>query len=83
MSRYDAFGNMEMDQIWDFFINYDICSEETLNVVTSINGYSPETMADILYATTGLRNIEQVIDEFGLDPEDFGFDSEDEDEDEY
>lgn len=75
MSRYDAFGDMDIDEVYDFFITWDICSEETLNVVTSINGYSLETMADILYATTGLRNIEQLKSEFGL------LDDEDEEED--
>lgn len=77
MSRYDAFDGMDIDEVWDLFLDYDICSEETLNVVTSINGYSLETMADILYATTGLRNIEQLKSEFGIeDEEDFEDDEE-------
>lgn len=78
MSRYDAFGDMNIDEVWDLFLTWDICSEETLNVVTSINGYSLETMADILYATTGLRNIEQLKSEFGIEDEEDDFDDEEE-----
>ena len=55
--------------MWDIFIDYGLCSEETLQVVTNINGYSEETMLDILYAVTGFRNFEQLADDLGLDTE--------------
>lgn len=35
-------------------------SEQTLQIVTSINGYSTETMCDILYAHTGYRSFDQL-----------------------
>jgi hypothetical protein len=63
------FEDLKLDSIWDLFLSYDVCSEETLRVVTSINGYSLQTMKDILFATTGLRNLEQFINEFGISPE--------------
>lgn len=63
------FEDLKLDDIWDLFLSYDVCSEETLRVVTSINGYSLQTMKDILFATTGLRNLEQFINEFGISPE--------------
>jgi hypothetical protein len=79
------FEDLELDTIWDLYLTLNICSEETLQVVTSINGYNLDTMKDILYATTGLRSIEQVIDEWGLtpdsDPELFDDDYVEEDED--
>lgn len=59
------FANLSLDEMWDLLENY-CCSEETLRVVTSINGYNEETMCDILYATTGLRNFEQLADEYEL-----------------
>ena len=34
-------------------------SEETLQVVTNINGYSEETMCDILYAVTGYHDFDE------------------------
>lgn len=81
------FEDLELDTIWDLYLTLDICSEETLRVVTNINGYNLDTMKDILYATTGLRSIEQVIDEWGLtpdsDPELFDDDYVEEDEEDY
>jgi len=79
------FEDLELDTIWDLYLTLNICSEETLQVVTNINGYNLDTMKDILYATVGLRSIEQVIDEWGLtpdsDPELFDDDYVEEDED--
>lgn len=60
------YSDLTLDEMWDLMLDLQICSEETLQVVTSINGYNEETMLDILYATTGLRNFEQVADEFDL-----------------
>ena len=48
-------------EIWDKIIEYGIASEETLQVVTSINGYSVETLNDIIYAQTGYRDIYQYL----------------------
>lgn len=50
---------METGEAWDKLIEMGI-SEETLQVVTSINGYSMDTMEDILYATAGLRGFDQL-----------------------
>ena len=65
------FEDLPLDYIYDLFIELNLCSEEALNLVTSINGYNDDTMKDILYATTGLRNLEQMINEFNLTPEDY------------
>lgn len=67
------YDDLTKDEMWDTLLFYNIASEETLRVVTSINGYSEETMIDILYATTGLRNFEQLADEMGFtdDEEDY------------
>lgn len=63
------FEDLKLDNIWDLFLSYDVCAEETLRIVTAINGYSLQTMKAILFATTGLRNLEQFINEFGISPE--------------
>ena len=34
--------------------------EQTLQIVTAINGYSVETLEDVLYAHTGYRTFEQL-----------------------
>ena len=50
---------MTKDEIWDTLIDLGVC-EQTLQIVTDINGYSKKTLLDILYAHTGLRNFEQM-----------------------
>ena len=52
---------MTTDEMWDLLLDLGV-SEQTLQVVTDINGYSCETMLDILYSVTGYRNFEQLED---------------------
>lgn len=35
-------------------------SEQTLQIVSNINGWNEETMTDVLYAHTGYRNFDQL-----------------------
>lgn len=50
-------------QAWDYLLDNEIASEETLRIITSINGYNLETLQDVLYAVTGYRDIEQIESE--------------------
>ena len=50
---------MTKEQMWNYLKDVVLVSEQTLQVVTDINGYSEETMCDILYAVTGYRDFEQ------------------------
>lgn len=52
------------DEVWDFLIEYGIATQEELNLVTCINGYSIDTLNDVIYARTGYRDIEQLEDEW-------------------
>lgn len=49
----------EVDEYYNEVIELGICSEETLQVVTDINGYSIDTINDVIYACTGYRSLEQ------------------------
>lgn len=51
-------SNEKLGYYWDLLIDMGV-SEETLQVVTSINGYNYETLCDILYVVSGYRNFEQ------------------------
>lgn len=53
---------MTLDQMYDYLLENIGVSEETLQVVTCINGYSEETLEDILYAFTGYRSFEQFLE---------------------
>lgn len=48
------------DEIWDYIIQNGISSEETLKIITCINGFTEETLNDVIYAVTGYRDIEQI-----------------------
>ncbi len=50
----------QVDNFWDYLIDNGIASEDTLQVITSINGYNIDTLNDVLYATTGYRSLEQI-----------------------
>lgn len=56
------------EKMYDFLVNGYYCTEETINVVTAINGCNEETFKDILYAVSGYRDFDQ-IDEYFYDNE--------------
>lgn len=49
----------EKSQMWDALIEQGV-SEQTLQIITSINGYSMDTLNDVLYAATGYRSLDQI-----------------------
>lgn len=53
---------MELNEYYDYLINMEIVSEETLDTITAINGYSEETLDDVLYVKSGYRDIEQYLE---------------------
>ena len=55
--------NYTIEQVWDLLYQYDIATESELRLVTTINGYNIDSLNDIIYARTGLRDIEQLLDE--------------------
>lgn len=57
-----ASTDMSKDEMWDALMEMGV-SEQTIDVVTSINGYSEETMCDILYVVTGYRDFDQFEEE--------------------
>lgn len=50
---------MTVDKAWDILIEQGV-SEQTLVIITSINGFTLSTLEDVLYAHTGFRNFEQI-----------------------
>lgn len=57
-----ASTDMSVEEMWDALIEMGV-SGQTIDVVTSINGYSEETMCDILYVITGYRDFDQLEEE--------------------
>lgn len=52
---------MNLEEYYNYLIDTNIVSEETLNIITSINGYSKNTLDAILYCVTGYRNIKSYL----------------------
>ena len=49
--------NMSIETMYDILVNYEIATEEEVNLVTTINGYNIETLQDILEVRTGYKNM--------------------------
>lgn len=50
------------DQAWSILEDLGV-SDETLKIITDINGYNLETLEDVLYAVSGYRSFEQLEEE--------------------
>lgn len=50
---------MDVNEAWDKLEELGV-SEETLQVVTDINGYSVETLEDVLYTVEGYQSFDQL-----------------------
>ena len=55
----EDFNNFTEDEIYDFITYYEIATEEELQLVTTINGYSIETLNDIIYARSAYHDCGQ------------------------
>lgn len=52
---------LTVNEMWDRLEEMGV-NEQTLRIVTDINGYNEETLLDVLYALSGFRNFEQLED---------------------
>ena len=50
---------MTIQAMWNTLLDMGV-EEQTLNIVTDINGYSEETLKDVLYAYAGYRDFDQL-----------------------
>ena len=55
--------NTEINELWDWMILHNLATQETLKIITSINGYTLETLLDVLYVVTGYRSWDQYLAE--------------------
>ena len=51
--------NSTINEMWDTLLELGV-SEQTLQVVTDINGYNEQSMKDILYSVTGYKDFDQL-----------------------
>lgn len=53
----------ELLKLENYLIDNMIATPEEIDLVTMINGYSLESLEDILYARTGYRSLDQILGE--------------------
>ena len=51
-----------MNKLWDYLLECEIATQEEINLVTAINGTNLDSFESILYARTGYRSLEQILD---------------------
>ena len=49
---------MTTERAWDYLIESGIASEQTLQIATSLDGYSLETLESVLFILTGERDFD-------------------------
>lgn len=54
---------MDRNEIWDRLVDEGIATDDELNLITDIIGFSEETLYSVLFSRTGYRNFEQMEDE--------------------
>jgi hypothetical protein len=59
---FNNFGSDSVGKIWDKLLELGI-SEDTLQIITNINGYNEKTLNDVLYSKFGYRDIKQMEEE--------------------
>jgi len=58
----NASGTISIDQAWDILTEQCGVSEQTLIVVTSINGWQLDTLESVLFVVTGYRSFDQLTE---------------------
>lgn len=57
---------MEINEVWNNIIDFEIATENELQLITSINGYNIESLNDVIYCRTGYHDMEQFLECEGL-----------------
>jgi hypothetical protein len=50
---------MDQKEYYDLLLEYEIATEEEIDLVVKINGWTTETLDSIVYVRTGYRDFEQ------------------------
>ena len=59
--------------LYDFIRDNEIATESEIELVTNINGYSEETLNDIIHCRTGYHDVPQL---YACEPENYYFSEE-------
>ena len=54
--------DFEFETTWNYLVENGIATSEEISLIAQINGYTVETLNDIIYARTGYHDLEQLED---------------------
>ena len=54
----------EFEKISDIIVDYGVATEDEIQLVCKINGWTIDSLNDIIYARTGYHDIDSYLDEF-------------------
>jgi hypothetical protein len=60
LTKVEKYKMDKLNEIFDFIIEWEIATEDEIQLVTKINGWNEESLNDIIYVKTGYRNMEQM-----------------------
>lgn len=55
---------MDINELYENIIEYGIATEEELQLVTDVAGYSFNTLNDVIYSRTGYNDWEQYREDY-------------------
>ena len=55
---------MNLEEMFYYLVDTGVATEDEIQLVCNINGWTEETMEEILYARTGYRSFKQVKEEW-------------------
>ncbi len=55
--------DLNVNELWDELLECDLFTDEELQLLTNINGYSVDTLNDAIFARYGYRDLEQMMEE--------------------
>lgn len=53
---------MDLDDIYNYLIDYGIATKEQMELITGVYGYSEDVFNDIIYYKTAYHDIEQLLE---------------------
>ena len=53
---------MNTDQAFQFLVDFELATEQEIQLVTKINGYNVEQLENILYVRTGYQSFDQYVE---------------------
>lgn len=52
--------NQRIEQIWNYLVENEVATDDELQLITQINGYTEETLNQVIYARTAYHDLEQL-----------------------